>query len=62
MRWKPESQLQGKVIKELQYYPQVYNWTDYITREDLPEVHNKYFTDLIQVTMDNRGQGEIDGT
>ena len=34
-----------------------YSWTDYDTREDIPEVPDEKFSNIVQVNMDKRVQG-----
>ena len=37
----------------------VYSWTDYVTREHLPEVPDDKFANIVQVNIDKRFQGGI---
>ena len=38
-----------------------YSWTDYVTREYLPEVPDDKFSNIVQVNMDKRFQGSKEG-
>ena len=39
----------------------VYSWTDYVTRVDLPEVPDDKFDNIVQVNIDKRFQGGMEG-